>query len=295
MQVGPLPHGTISAATLENTRKLVTATLDFIDDRNKRLLEAAALVSLSSPEEGVAQGEGGSETGSEGGSALTVRGCDGSTEGPCLSPVIEIDGRQLVQAWVAPHLIKRTVFSVVERYAFVSRIMYPTVSPSALSTILVSDTSVAPSPDVQDDSTATGGAALTVGAEGAAVTDAIVQQRLQRAADGVMLEADSATSTILQSLRPQPYLIHPALEGRDWTPLKEGDPVFVLSTCEREEERAGAAEVRLTKEMVAEGAPPGAPAPAPGTEYCPVFINEAAYQPNGNAFVLYKKEDWIVV
>ena len=41
-EVGPLTHGTLSSALLEKTRDLVFATLDFIEQRNQKLMAAAA-------------------------------------------------------------------------------------------------------------------------------------------------------------------------------------------------------------------------------------------------------------
>jgi len=41
-EVGPLVHGTLTSAPLEATRGLVEATLDFLDNRNRALLAAAA-------------------------------------------------------------------------------------------------------------------------------------------------------------------------------------------------------------------------------------------------------------
>ena len=42
IEVGPLPHGTLSAGLLEATRRLVMDALDAIDSRNQALVEAAA-------------------------------------------------------------------------------------------------------------------------------------------------------------------------------------------------------------------------------------------------------------
>lgn len=72
-------------------------------------------------------------------------------------------------------------------------------------------------------------------------------------------------------------LLHPALEGADWQPLRACDPVFSDGTG---------------RTLNLEAALP--PHLAGQDTYWPVFINEAAYGEKGIAFSLTTRESWTV-
>ena len=116
-EVGPIAHGTLSSNLLEKTRKLVLATLDFIEMQNNRLILAAGV------------SDGGSTTGIAADTA-----CKG---------VIRSLGRDIVLASTpaTQDLIKRVKpFPTIDCYVEVSKIKYPTDATDATDAAVVETT-----------------------------------------------------------------------------------------------------------------------------------------------------------
>ena len=81
---------------------------------------------------------------------------------------------------------------------------------------------------------------------------------------------------------PTTSVIHPSLEGMDWTVIEEDQAAFISTD--------GSKTTTLFKRPVIQAGhfqPPGPPEVPP--PLYPVFINEAAYQKSGVAFAVYKK------
>lgn len=81
---------------------------------------------------------------------------------------------------------------------------------------------------------------------------------------------------------PTSSVVHPALEGKDWTEIEDGNAAFMSTDGSK-------TSIPFKRPVIPPGhfQPPGPPE-TPPTLY-PVFINEAAYQKSGVAFAVYKK------
>ena len=170
---------------------------------------------------------------------------------------VKVDGKVLVLDCAAPSIIRKTEFPKAEVYSFVSRVKYPTTSPAAV----VGESASSSSPSFPSEKT---------------ILEAAAQSPLLRGLDRV---------------GPQLYVVHPSLEFNDWTPLKEGDPVFVSTD--------GLKTVVPFSSALLETPPSSSTARPPSSEssdeYYPVFVNEAAYQGNGVAFCVFKKQSVVVI
>jgi succinylglutamate desuccinylase/GNAT superfamily N-acetyltransferase len=104
-EVGPLTHGTLELGLLDETRRLVFATLDFIDAHNQALISAAA-VALGKSFEEISE----------------------SKEG-----FLNIQGRYILPASLSPNAVCRTEWPELNYYVMDSTVVYPTGDASVES------------------------------------------------------------------------------------------------------------------------------------------------------------------
>jgi len=78
------------------------------------------------------------------------------------------------------------------------------------------------------------------------------------------------------------FVVHPDMIGQDWKPIKIGTPVLISTDGHNEVVHLKLPE-SVKKQFPAE------------KEFCPAFINEAAYQEGGVAFSLYTSTSLVVL